>query len=409
MSGWWVVGSVGEAAFFGVLFLLGIISLTIVVSGQVFWPESTILRPGFGFWLMVIASSSFMVIGLTAFVLQISQTLASPEMRSAMASKVKKDHLRRAEGLEPGGHVNLPSLRSLTDSPGIKLAYRLPEQRGESTPLILSALFTTAWDAAAAVLSVVTAQKYLSSGPSWFLSVLLVLFLSVAFFSTRWFFGLFRRRVGIGPTAVEIDQLPLLPGNEYRVYLCQYGRATFRSLHVALVAFEEATYQQGTDVRTESQETLRIEAQRLDTDRHADRPTVGGPASRIGSDRGNQTGFGGAQGPDEDGMPRGPSGEWSIEEPETVGSGLQTVETGETRAGAEETRFGDASSWEKLVAEPEKPLELDCRIRLPLDMMHSFQSEHSALVWKIVVSGECNKWPAFCRSFPVAVYPRSAV
>lgn len=29
MSGWWVIGSVGEAAFFATLFLLGIVSLSI--------------------------------------------------------------------------------------------------------------------------------------------------------------------------------------------------------------------------------------------------------------------------------------------------------------------------------------------------------------------------------------------
>ena len=230
MSGWWVVGSVGEAAFFGVLFLLGIVSLTIVVSWQVFWPASTILRPGFGFWLMVSASVSFMVIGLTAFILQISQTLASPEKRSALASKAKQEHRRRAEGKVTEENTNLPSLRGFTDSPGVKLAYRLAMQRGENSQLILSALFATAWNAVVAVLAVVTVQQALSSGTSLFLTILLPPFAAVAIFSTRWFFRLFRQRVGIGPTAVEIDELPMLPAHTYRLYLCQYGRVRFDSL-----------------------------------------------------------------------------------------------------------------------------------------------------------------------------------
>ncbi len=67
LSGWWVVGSLSEASFYGLLFLLGIVSLTIVVTWHVFWPESDIYPVGFGFWLMVIASTSFVLIGLTGF------------------------------------------------------------------------------------------------------------------------------------------------------------------------------------------------------------------------------------------------------------------------------------------------------------------------------------------------------
>lgn len=327
MSGWWLVGSVGEAAFFGALFLLGIVSLTIVVSGQVFWPESTNLRVGFGFWLMVFASISFIVIGLTAFILQISQTLASPEMRSALVDKAKREHQRRASSEAGEEMANLPSLRALTDSPGVKLAYRLAMQRGESTSLLLSVFLSGTWNTMLAIVAVIAVQNHLRGEPDWFLTILLVPFGAVSYFATRWFFRLFRRYSGIGPTAVEISELPLLPGATCRLYLCQYGRACFQSLNISLVSFEETTYQQGTDVRTE-----RVEAQRI--------PILARQA-------------GGAD----------------------------------------------------LVVEPEKPLELDCQFRLPTDIMHSFQGRHNAVVWKIVVEGEVQKWPSFCRSFPVVVYP----
>lgn len=332
MSGWWVVGSVSEAAFFGALFLLGVASLTTVVTWQVFWPESTILPVGFGFWLMVIASTSFIVIGLSAFILQISQTLASPEMRSVIVDKAKRDHKRRADGNgdESGDVANLPSLQPLTDSPGVKLAYRLAGQRGESTPLVLSALFFVAWNSMVAVLIVISLLNHFSGQHDWFLTVLLVPFGAVSYFSIRWFFRLFRRLGGIGPTAVEICELPLLPGGEYQVYLCQYGKAEFSRLKLSLVAFEESTYQQGTDVRTE-----RVEV------------------SRITSDL-----------VDDNGPP--------------------------------------------YVVDPEKPLELDCKFCLPDDIMHSFQGQHNAVTWKIYVEGSAKKWPSFCRTFPVVVYPRDA-
>ncbi len=98
MSGWWVMGSVGEAAFFATLFLLGIVSLSVVGSRQLFWPETQIIRVGFGFWLMVIASSSFIVIGLSGLILRVAQTVASPELRSALAQQAEREHQRRSRG-----------------------------------------------------------------------------------------------------------------------------------------------------------------------------------------------------------------------------------------------------------------------------------------------------------------------
>ncbi|GIW99679.1 MAG: hypothetical protein KatS3mg111_3012 [Pirellulaceae bacterium] len=333
MSGWWVVGSVGEAAFFGALFLLGVLSLTTVVTWQLFWPESGWLQPGVGFWLMVIVSTSFIVIGLSAFVYQVAQTVASPEMRSAMAIQVRREHARRATGMVDRAELaSLPRLQHLTDSPGVKLKYRLPMQRGENVPLLLSALFTLAWNGMTAMLAVIALQGWLRGHPNWMLIAVFLLFTVVSAYGTRWFFRLFTRQSGSGKTAVEVDRMPLFPGDVVQVYLCQYGRVAFRSLHVDLVAFEEATYQQGTDIRTERREVARIPA---------DMP------------------------PDWEARP--------------------------------------------LVADPENPLEVDCRIRLPSDIMHSFQSEHNALTWKIIVYGEAAKWPKFSRSFPVAVYPRSAV
>lgn len=388
MSGWWLVGSVSEAAFFGALFLLGIVTLTIVVSRQVFFPESSLLRPGFGFWLMVIASGSFIVIGLTAFILQVSQTLASPEMRSALAQKAKHEHFRRAEG-DHASLANLPSLKSLTDSPGTKLRYRLAVQPGETTPLVVSALFTTAWNSVVAVLFALSVQHFRSGAPNWFLTVLLVPFLTVSFFATRWFFRLLRRQTGIGPTAVEIDALPLLPGEEYQLYLCQYGRTQFAKLGLSLVSFEETTYQQGTDVRTERREVCRIRAEMLWADH---------PESHAGSAAGNLA-------------PRRSDPERETPEQEMLNKG-EVQERGTQQAGqppSDRSQFDEESDQRKLIADPERPLEMDCKLRLPDDMMHSFQSEHNAVIWKIVVEGDAPKWPAFCRSFPVAVYPRSAV
>lgn len=327
MSGWWVIGSAGEAAFFGILFMLGIVSLTIVGTWQLFWPDSQIIRIGFGFWLMVIASLSFIVIGLTGLILRVAQTVASPELRSALAQHAEREHLRRSRG--PGSSAdlpNLPNLKAYTDSPGERLAYRLAVQRGEIGPLILSFCFAASWNGLLAVLAVIAVGKFASGKPSWFLVCLIVPFAAAGYFAARWFFRLFRRLSGLGPTTAEISHLPLLPGEEFTVYLCQYGRVSFRRISLALVCFEESTYQQGTDVRTERVQVVR----------------------HIICER------------------------------------------------------------ENCRAEPEQPLEVDCQFRLPSDTMHSFQGQHNAIIWKLVVEGDSTRWPSFCRSFPVVIHPRNA-
>src|SRR5262249_16348513 len=58
--------------------------------------------------------------------------------------------------------------------------------------------------------------------------------------------------------------------------------------------------------------------------------------------------------------------------------------------------------------EPAIPFTAPCSVALPADAMHSFQSPHNAVRWKIVVIGEADKWPAFERGFPLVAYPGQA-
>lgn len=58
-----------------------------------------------------------------------------------------------------------------------------------------------------------------------------------------------------------------------------------------------------------------------------------------------------------------------------------------------------------LSIDPYHPWERELALTLPADAMHSFQSAHNAVCWKITVSGDARPWPSFCQSFPVVVYP----
>ncbi|HMC11219.1 MAG TPA: hypothetical protein VKH44_08005, partial [Pirellulaceae bacterium] len=44
----------------------------------------------------------------------------------------------------------------------------------------------------------------------------------------------------------------------------------------------------------------------------------------------------------------------------------------------------------------------------PPTAMHSFQSPHNLVRWKLVVRGEAETWPLFERGFPIVVYPGEA-
>lgn len=55
--------------------------------------------------------------------------------------------------------------------------------------------------------------------------------------------------------------------------------------------------------------------------------------------------------------------------------------------------------------DPHHPWEQELAFQLPTDAMHSFQSAHNAVCWRITVSGDARPWPSFCQSFPVVVLP----
>ncbi len=321
MTGWWFVGSVGEAAFFVALCLLGILTLATVLVWQLFSPETQVYRIGFGFWVMVAASSSFIAIGGAGFIYRVLQVATSDEHRRALAGKTRG--LSGSElPMRSGNPPMVPGLQRFTDSPGVKLAYRLPGSRPEMSTLILSAIFALAWNSMTAVLLAIAVGSF-RQAVDWWLIVWLPFFIAVGFFSARWFFRLFRRATGIGITTVEVSDLPLVSGKPYRLYVVQYGRLALRKMRIALVCEEQATYHHGTDLRTERQVVF---AQSL-------------------------------------------------------------LEHGRCRID-----FG-------------RPLELECSFTVPRDVMHSFQSEHNSVSWKVVVEGEANRWPSYCRSFPVIVYP----
>jgi hypothetical protein len=322
MSGWWFVGSLGEALFFASFFLVGVLCFTTIVAWQFLSPNTQVVRIGYGFWLLTTVSAAFIVMGAVGFWYRVLKVATSDEHREVIAKHgiVPRPKQQLSKIAFP---PSVPLLHPFTDSPGAKLAYRLPCEWAGTGSLIAIGLFAMSWNAMIAVFLVLAISGFLQGNIQYRLLLLIIPGIYIGLRSGQMFFKAYVQAIGIGSTTVEIEDLPLVPGKTYQLLLVQYGRLVIKKLSIRLVCEEESTYHFGTDIRTERQVVLRQEI----------------------------------------------------------------LEQGRSRI-----------DWGR-------PLELECQVSIPLDAMHSFQSLHNAIHWKIIVEGEANRWPSYCRSFPVVVYP----
>lgn len=314
MTGWWIMGSLGEASFFAACFLVGVICLGTIVT----W-----LKVGYGFWLAIGVSLALIILGAVGFWYRVLKVATSDEHREAISRSGLIPRPKTRAKNEPPPMI--PSLDPFTDSPGAKLAYRLPSPSQELMAFVAVGVFAMAWNAMLAIFYVFALQGFIRGTPQITLMILLIPATYVGLRTTRSFFESYVRVLGIGSTTVEIEDLPLVPGRTYQIVLVQYGRLVIKKLTARLVCEEESTYHFGTDIRTER----------------------------------------------------------SVVREQLI------LDQGRTRI-----------DWGR-------PLELDGWITIPADAMHSFQSLHNAVHWKIIVEGEANRWPSYSRSFPVVVYPHA--
>ncbi len=318
-----LAGNVGEAIFFGVLFLLGAISLAVVITTQAMNPTPEVYQFGFGFWLMVLVMASFALIGGIGVVWSALYAGTSAERRSAL--------VKHAAGMELISDAmptslefpNVPRDAYLTNSPGVKLKYRLPAEQAQVWRLGFLTVVFLVTTGVTSVLSVIVVNKHLAGKPDWFLTLVAVPLVVANLWAVRYFYSELRKRTRFGPTCIEISNHPLRPNSECEIFVSQAGRLSLKSLILSLICEEEATYSQGTDIRTETRVVLRQEVLRQE-------------AARI-----------------EDGA----------------------------------------------------PLECHSTFVVPNHVMHSMQSGHNAIRWKLTIVGKSERSGTMRRSFPVIVYP----
>ena len=248
-----LAGSVGEATFFGLLLLLGAIVQVYVFVSYAQAPSVMFLEPpvGFQFWLMVLISTSFLLIGGGGLVFAALQTGTSTERRAVLTKRAADLELGNEDLPPPDDNPGVPDHAHLTDSPGVKLRYRLPVISNQVFTFLAAATFCLVYNAILVVLLVVLIRAWLVGNPQILLAALALCFMAIGSWSIAFFLKQLRMRGGIGPTTVEISDHPLHPGDSYDVYLSQSGRLHLQRLEMLLVCEEEATFRQGTDVRTD--------------------------------------------------------------------------------------------------------------------------------------------------------------
>jgi hypothetical protein len=168
------------------------------------------------------------------------------------------------------GYPHIPAGKEITDSPGTKLAFRLPIGTSPGWVLFGWAAACLAYNGVVAIFAWGAIAGHLGGTPDWFLTIFIIPFAAIGVWLIVFFVRQLAVNTGIGPTMVEISDQPLYPGERYRLSLTQTGRLKINSLRVWLVCDEEATYRHGTDTRTESQRVYQqvlLDRDRLDLKR----------------------------------------------------------------------------------------------------------------------------------------------
>ncbi len=273
---WWA--GFGEALLLTALLLTGVVLLVISLTlAALKWTQDGELYTSVGFFALQLFVALFLIGIGTYFIARLLwHTGVSLERRGALASRANELEIlneirKRREDLPTIPRDAAPPLR------GNRRAFRLIPTARNIWALLSSGFFSIILVAIATVLSIIVATSFgfgstewssqleqrlarnqldtFSSRP-WLAVAWLVPIALASAWSIYQFFRQLMKLIGIGPTAIEVSDYPLHPGELCTVSLSQAGRVRLKLLDVTLVCQEEATFNEGTDVRTEKSNVL---------------------------------------------------------------------------------------------------------------------------------------------------------
>ena len=217
-------------------------------------PGRVVLVRSTRWWLglLFILPIAFVLIGSARLIYILFLVGKSAEHRSAFTQKAANLAPFEDPNKALADYPAIPGGVTLMESPGTRLAFRLPVSSTPSWLMGVMATGSLVWNGIVAWLLFVAIRGHFRGEHDWFLTLFAVGFAGagvvLVYYSVRHAMII----TGIGPTLLEISQQPLRPGAEYELFISQTGRLKLRRFEVKLVCEEEATFQHGTDTRKES-------------------------------------------------------------------------------------------------------------------------------------------------------------
>jgi hypothetical protein len=203
-------------------------------------------------WFLLLLSFSLIVIGSVGLPQSFRLLAVSKEHQAALLA-VPKHPSRRTPDWQ-----SVPDIRSINESPGTHLSYRLPLGHRPIFPLVGQTLFASAWTVIALV---VLSQSFFEPSNSWTDYLLSILFRGLfCGVGIALFYGVARQlwiTFRVAPTLLELSDHPVCPNRKYRILLHQDGTLQFQELTVDVVCEEIARFHQGTDTVTNRQDVFR--------------------------------------------------------------------------------------------------------------------------------------------------------
>ncbi len=164
-------GVVGEAVFYIGLFWLGVFGLSLVLITR-FAPDKALevspeaFASGLGIWIFGVLSLAAIGSGAGGLIYRLMTLGASSERRSALKTRARSIELA-TNSEEPPRLPTVPRGRSMTDSPGERLTYRLAPETAQSAELAGPATLALLWNTVWFVLLAVVISGFWYGRPRW--------------------------------------------------------------------------------------------------------------------------------------------------------------------------------------------------------------------------------------------------
>lgn len=147
-------------------------------------------------------------------------------------------------------YPNVPDASMITDSPGVRLAYRLPRDQSFAWKLFTLLAMCVLWNIFVVGFSI---SSFREQPLDWIRLVFTFFFAASGVAFVGIVLKELRSTTKIGLTFVEVDRFPIRPQEPCRVFISQGGRLKMYWLNVMLVCEEEVIFTHGTNTRREVQ------------------------------------------------------------------------------------------------------------------------------------------------------------